>query len=79
MRLAAFNYIKRQRILTLALTLNLSSMLFSMTAFNLLGFQRSLAAYLSEEEDIVAIYNIRSGLWAGHPHKVQDKQKPSKP
>lgn len=35
-------------------------MLFSMTAFSLLGFQRSLAVYLGEEENIVAIYNIRS-------------------
>lgn len=61
MRLAAFSYIRRQRILTLALTITLSSMLFSMTAFSLLGFQKGFAAYLGEGEDIVAIYNIKSG------------------
>lgn len=60
MKLAAFNYINRERIITLALTLILSSMLFSMTAFSLLGFQRGFAAYLGEGEDIVVIYNIRS-------------------
>jgi ABC-type lipoprotein release transport system permease subunit len=61
LRLARFRYLKKQRILTLALTLALSSMLFSMTAFSLLGFYRGFTSYLGEEEGVVAIYNVKGG------------------
>jgi len=60
MRLIGFKYLKEQRILTLALILTLASMLFSITAFSLLGFYKGFTAYLGEEEDIVAIYDRKS-------------------
>jgi ABC-type lipoprotein release transport system permease subunit len=40
MRLLGFKYLKRQRVLTLALIITVSSMLFSLTALSLLGFYR---------------------------------------
>jgi len=60
LKLIGFKYLKRRRILALALTLTLSSMLFSITAFSLLGFHRGFTAYLGEGEDIVAIYDRKS-------------------
>ena len=60
MRLLGFKYLKRQRILTLALIITLSSMLFSITALSLLGFYRGFTAYLGEGEDIVVVYDRRS-------------------
>jgi ABC-type lipoprotein release transport system permease subunit len=56
-RLIRFKYLKGRRVLTLAIILTLSSALFSITAFSLLGFYRGFTAYLGEAEDVVAIYN----------------------
>jgi len=60
MRLIGFRYLRRQRILTLASILTLTSMLFSITAFSFLGFYNGFNAYLGEGEDIVAIYDSGS-------------------
>lgn len=60
MRLIGFKYLRKKRILTLALILTMASILFSTTAFSLLGFYKGFNAYLGEEEDIVAIYNRAS-------------------
>lgn len=60
MRLIGFKYLRRKRILTLALILTLASILFSITAFSFLGFYKGFNAYLGEGEDIVAIYDRRS-------------------
>ena len=60
MRLTGFKYLRRQRILTLALILVTASILFTITAFSLLGFYRGFNAYLGESEDIVAIYDRKS-------------------
>lgn len=59
-RLLGFKYLKRQRILTLALIIILSSTLFSITALSLLGFYRGFTAYIGEGEDIVALYDRKS-------------------
>ena len=60
MRLLGFKYLKRQRVLILALIIILSSMLFSVTALSLLGFYKGFTAYLGEGEDIVAVYDRKS-------------------
>jgi ABC-type lipoprotein release transport system permease subunit len=60
MRLLGFKYFKRQRVLTLALIITVSSMLFSLTALSLLGFYRGFTAYLGEGKDIVAVYDRKS-------------------
>jgi len=60
MRLSGFKYLMRQRILTLALIIVLSSMLFSLTALTLLGFHRGFTTYLGEGENIVAVYDRKS-------------------
>jgi len=59
MRLRGFKYLQRQRILTLALILTLTSTLFLITAFSLLGFYKGFNAYLGEGEDIVVIYETK--------------------
>jgi len=60
MRLTGFKYLRRQRILTLALILVMASILFTITAFSLLGFYRGFNVYLGESENIVAIYDRKS-------------------
>jgi len=60
MRFIGFKYLRRQRTLTLALIITLSSMLFSVTALSLLGFYKGFTAYLGEGEDIVAVYDRKS-------------------
>ncbi len=60
MRLLGFRYLKRQRVLTLALIIIMSSMLFSLTAFSLLGFYRGFTAYLGEGKDIIVVYDKKS-------------------
>ncbi|MEM2513852.1 MAG: FtsX-like permease family protein [Candidatus Bathyarchaeia archaeon] len=60
MRITSFKYLKRGRILTLMIVLTISSMLFSMTLFSLLGFYRGLGAYLGEEESIIVVYDRKS-------------------
>jgi len=60
LRLARFRYLRRQRILALALVMALSSMLFSLIALSLTSLHRGLTAYLGEEEDVIAIYDKRS-------------------
>jgi ABC-type lipoprotein release transport system permease subunit len=56
----AFQYLKRRRLLSLAMAFMLSSMLFSLAAITLLGFQRGFNAYLGEREDVVVIYDKKS-------------------
>jgi len=58
--LLGFEYLRRRRILTLAVILTLASMLFSITAISLLSFYRGFNAYLGEGEDVVAVYNRKS-------------------
>jgi len=60
MKLLSFQYLSHRRVLTLAVTAMLSSMLFSMTAISLLGFYRGFNAYLGEGEDVVVVYDRRS-------------------
>lgn len=60
MKLAGFRYFKSRRLLTLALLVTLSSTLFSMTAFTLMGYYRGLYAYLGEGENVIAIYDRKS-------------------
>jgi ABC-type lipoprotein release transport system permease subunit len=60
LRLARFKYLKRQRVLALALVISLSSTLFSLTALSLVSLYGGLTAYLGEGEDVVAIYDRRS-------------------
>ena len=60
MRLRGFKYLKIGRILTLTLIITISSTLFSLTALTLLGFYKGFAAYLGEEEDIIALYDKKS-------------------
>jgi len=60
MRLTGFKYLRRQRILTLAVILIMASTLFTITVFSLLGLYRGFNAYLGEREDIVAIYDRKS-------------------
>ncbi len=60
MRLTGFRYLRRQRIFILALILVMASILFTITAFSLLGFYRGFNAYVGEEENIIAIYDKQS-------------------
>ncbi len=60
MRLARFKYLRRQRVLALALVIALSSSLFSLTALGLLSLYRGLTAYLGEGEGVVVIYDKKS-------------------
>ena len=57
MRILRFQYLSRRRILTLAVTVMLSSMLFFTTAISLLGFYRGFNAYLGEGEDVLVVYD----------------------
>jgi hypothetical protein len=59
-RLVGFKYLRRRRVLALVVILALSSMLFSMTAFSLLGFYGGFTAYLGEGGDVVVVYDRRS-------------------
>ena len=59
-RLIGFRYFKWQRILTLALIVTFSSMLFSITALSFLGFYKGFTAYLGEGENIVVVYDSKS-------------------
>jgi len=60
MRLTGFRYLRRQRVAALVVITAFPSMLFSMTAFSLLGFYRGFSAYLGEGEDIMVIYDRNS-------------------
>lgn len=60
MRLTGFNYLRKHRILTLAVILIMASTLFTITVFSLLGLYTGFNAYLGEREDIVAIYDRKS-------------------
>lgn len=57
MSLLPFKYLRLKRVLALALFVTLSSMLFSTTAFTLVGYYRGFNIYLGEGEDIVAVYD----------------------
>ena len=54
-RLARFRYLRRQRVLALALVIALSSTLFSLIALSLASLHRGLTAYLGEEEGVIAM------------------------
>ena len=60
MRIIGFRYIKRQRIVVFIIILMLSSMLFSIMAFSLLGFYKGFSAYLGEGKDVVVVYDRKS-------------------
>ncbi|MGB9729511.1 MAG: FtsX-like permease family protein [Thermoprotei archaeon] len=60
MRIIGFRYIRRQRIVIFIIILVLSSMLFSIMAFSLLGFYKGFSAYLGEGKDIVVVYDRKS-------------------
>jgi len=60
MRLLGFRYLRRQRVAALVMIVAFSSMLFSITAFSLLGFYRGFSAYLGEGEGIIVIYDRNS-------------------
>jgi ABC-type lipoprotein release transport system permease subunit len=57
MSLIHFNYLRKQRILTLILILALTSTLFAITAYSFLGFYNGFTDYIGEGEDTVAIYS----------------------
>ncbi|MEM3549539.1 MAG: ABC transporter permease [Candidatus Bathyarchaeia archaeon] len=59
-KLLGFNYLRRQRLLTLTLIITAASLLFSITALILTGFYKGFASYLGEEENIIAIYNPKA-------------------
>lgn len=58
--LIGFKYLKRRRLIVLALVVSFCSTLFSVTALSLLGFQRGFTAYLGEGEDIIVVYDRKS-------------------
>ncbi len=60
MKLVGFNYLQKQHLLTLAVIAMFTSTLFSITALGFLGIYKNLNAYLSEEENIIAIYDKQS-------------------
>lgn len=60
MKILAFKYLQRRRLLLFALALVLASTLFSITAFSFFGFYRTINAYLGETEDTVTIYDRKS-------------------
>ncbi|MCW3995292.1 MAG: FtsX-like permease family protein [Candidatus Bathyarchaeota archaeon] len=55
-----FRYLRFRHLLVLAAILVLTSTLFSVTALSFLGFYKSFNAYLGEDSDIVAVYNVQS-------------------
>ena len=60
MKLFGFKYLRRHRVLILAIIVMLISMLFSITAFSLLGFYSGFNTYLGEGGDIIAVYDRKS-------------------
>jgi ABC-type lipoprotein release transport system permease subunit len=59
-KLFRFRYLRFRHLLVLTLILVLSSALFSVTALSFLGFYKSFNAYLSEDDSIIAVYNVQS-------------------
>lgn len=59
-KLFHFRYLRRRNLLVLALILALASTLFSVTALSFLGFYNSFNAYLGQDTDIVAVYDVQS-------------------
>lgn len=57
MSLMGFKYIRGYRVVILIIILVLSSMLFSVMAFSLLGFYKGFSGYLGEEKDVVVVYD----------------------
>jgi len=55
-----YGYIEKHRIVVFIIVLTLSSMLFSIMAFSLLGFYRGFSSYLGEDRDIVVVYDRNS-------------------
>jgi ABC-type lipoprotein release transport system permease subunit len=59
-KLLGFNYLRFRSLFVLTLILILASTLFSVTALSFLGFYNSFNAYLGEENNIIAIYDVQS-------------------
>lgn len=59
-KLLGFSYLRFRHLFVLALILVLASTLFSVTALSFLGFYKSFNAYLGEEDNVIAIYNVQS-------------------
>ncbi len=59
-KLLGFNYLHFRSLFVLTLILVLASTLFSLTALSFLGFYNSFNAYLGEESNVVAIYDVQS-------------------
>ncbi|MCW4003050.1 MAG: hypothetical protein NWE95_03950 [Candidatus Bathyarchaeota archaeon] len=59
-KLFYFRYLRFRPLFALTLILALSSALFSVTALSFLAFYRSFNAYLGEDENIIAVYNLQS-------------------
>jgi ABC-type lipoprotein release transport system permease subunit len=59
-KLLGFKYLRFRSLFVLTLILILASTLFSVTALSFLGFYNSFNAYLGEENNIIAIYDVQS-------------------
>lgn len=60
MRFIGYKYVEGRRVMVFVVILVLSSMLFSMMAFSLLGFYRVFGGYLGGGNDIVVVYDRNS-------------------
>jgi len=59
-RFIGYKYVEGRRVVVFVVILVLSSMLFSMMAFSLLGFYRVFGGYLGGGNDIVVVYDRNS-------------------
>jgi ABC-type lipoprotein release transport system permease subunit len=59
-RFIGYKYVEGRRVMVFVVILVLSSMLFSMMAFSLLGFYRVFGGYLGGGNDIVVVYDRNS-------------------
>jgi ABC-type lipoprotein release transport system permease subunit len=59
-RFIGYKYVEGRRVVVFVVILVLSSMLFSMMAFSLLGFYRVFGGYLGGANDIVVVYDRNS-------------------
>jgi ABC-type lipoprotein release transport system permease subunit len=60
MKILSFNYLQKQRLITLTFILTLASTLFSITALSFFSFYKTINTYLAETENTVAIYDKKS-------------------
>ena len=59
-KLSSFKYLRHRNLFVLTLILVLASTLFSVTALSFLGFYNSFNAYLGQESNIIAVYDVQS-------------------